>query len=365
MKIDVRKICVSELNDYWYSSNYQNNHVWPVSRGQMESLVSNPRSQSDDVVMVVAEKDNLFIAYVSVLIDRIEIKAEERKVAWVSSYWIDPEFKRSDVLEVLLSALCEEWDGSLLIFTSGRNKVIKDLKALKKQKDLEGVRFNMKSNLAESLAGQSVFAKAIKKVLPTADNFFNHFILPFLTEPGMKSRLSYNMMIKKRLNVEESALLFSKSPSNRSLRELNWIMSLPWTIRRGDLSVDEEVKYLHSITADELKQYFCVIYKNGVLIAIVMISIKDAQMAVPYYYSQDLDLSVIADLLFTEAWKNSTSYIDVYNSELVAEMKLKTAYYAFSKIREKHFFASPELKLENELVEQLTNTDGEGDSVLL
>jgi hypothetical protein len=107
------------------------------------------------------------------------------------------------------------------------------------------------------------------------------------------------------------------------------------------------------------------IYRSGKLISIVMITIRNTQMKLPYFYSADGDLAVIADLLFTEAWKNNISHIDVYDEKLVAEMKLKTAYFAFSKNRERIYFVSRSLVGDFPTADSVIVADGEGDVVFV
>lgn len=219
--------------------------------------------------------------------------------------------------------------------------------------------------MKELLPSRFPFTRHFKSMLGLGDKFFNHYVLPFLTEPAMKSRLAYNVMIKTSLDEEETKLLFQDNLSKRGHEELEWIMTFPWVLPENEKNKALRNKYFFSAIARPFKQYFCLVYKDGNLIAIVMITLKNKQLKVPYFHSSDFDLALIADLLFTEAWKNGMSYIDVFDEELVREMQLKSAFYAYSRAQERKYMVSSKIIGDLPLAASSRLSDGEGDVVFV
>ena len=250
-------------------------------------------------------KKVVIIGYRTVMADYIFNGSSQVKAGWISGTWVSPEYRRKGLATDLFEEIYTDWNGRLLYtnYAPASKKVYDKTGSFETYADHHGCRFHMKSNLAEILPSRFPIMKTIGKVLPTADKFFNHYVLPFLTEPGMKSRLSYNMMIKSTLNQEECELIFSDTLTHRTYDELDWILKYPWIIEVENIDKELEHKYFFSAAADVFKQYFCVIYRGGELVSIVMITVKNRQMKIPYYYTKDEDMGLIADLIFTEAWK--------------------------------------------------------------
>lgn len=367
MKFEIKKFNKLTLIDYLNSDKYRNSDIWPISFHRARSHCNNPRIDNSDILLIIAEAEGKILGYRTVMADIAFNGSERLKVGWISGTWVDPEFRRKGLATDLFEEINSDWNSQLMYtnYAPISKKVYDKTGVFENYFSTIGCRFHMKSDLAEILPARFPLAKSLGKILPTADNFFNHYILPFITEPGMKSRLSYNMVLKTRLNDDEVDLLFKNTLTVRGAKELNWILDYPWVKQVGE--IDEAVldKYFFSAAADLFRQYFCLIFKNEKLVAIVMITLRNKQMKVPYFYSYDADLALIADLIFTEAWKNSISYIDIYDETLVKEMKLKTAYYAFSKSRDRSYMVSKSLIDKFPNPSTITIPDGEGDVVFV
>lgn len=367
MKFEIRKFNKFTLNDYLNSEEYRKSDIWPISFHRAKSHCNNPRIEKDDVILAIAEVEGKIAGYRTVMADTVFNGKEAIKIGWSSGTWVDPEYRRMGLATELFEEMNSSWNDRLVNtnFVLASKKVFEKTGVFDSYFSSIGCRFHMKSDLADILPSRFPITKGLSKILPTADNFFNHYILPFITEPGMKSRLSYNMVLKTRLNEEEVALLFNNTLTARGVRELNWILDFPWVKQVGEIDDAVLDKYFFSAAADFFRQYFCLIFKNENLVAIVMITLKNKQMKVPYFYSADADLALIADLIFTEAWKNSISYIDIYNERLVKEMKLKTAYFAFSKSRDRSYMVSKSLIDKFPEPTTISIPDGEGDVVFV
>lgn len=367
MEINIKKYTRITLSDYLDSDEYRNSEIWPISFHRALSHMNNPRLDDNDVILTIAEKDGLIVGYRTVMADWAFNEDKKIKVGWISGTWVEQEYRRQGLATKLFDEIYSEWKGRLMYtnYAPASKKVYDKTGVFEVYASHSGCRFHMKSNMAEILPSRFPALKAIKKLLPTADNFFNHYVLPFLTEPGMKSRLSYSFIIKSKLNSEELDLLFSNTLTKRSEKEFNWILNFPWVKEISQMDEGILRKYFFSAAADVFKQYFIIVYKRGVLVSIVMFTIKNTQMKVPYYYSQDMDVGLIADLVFKEAWKNGVSYIDIYNENLTGEMKLKTAYYAFSKNRERNYMVSKDIIQEFPDANTVKVPDGEGDVVFV
>ncbi len=364
----IKKFTKSTLLEYLDSEEYAKSIIWPISKHRALSHINNPRLSDDDVILTMAVKENgQIIGYRTVMADWIYNEEKKVKVGWISGTWVDPEYRRKGLATILFDEIYKDWDGRLMYtnYAPVSKKVYDKTGAFDEYASHVGARFHMKSNLAEILPGRFPITRFFRRLLPSADSFFNYYILPFLTEPGMKTRLSYNFVIKKKLTSEELNLMLKDNLSRRSDNEMNWIMNFPW-VKNID-EIDKEVldKYFFSAAADMFKQYFILVYRRGVLVCIVMFTLKNSQMKVPYYYTQDLDLALISDLIFTESWKNGVSHIDVYDEDLCKEMKLKTAYFAFSKNRERKYMVSKKILNEFPDREGIRLSDGEGDVVFV
>lgn len=365
--LDIKTYNRASLAGYIVSDDFLHARRWPVSFNRALSLLNNPRLEAEDVILITAEKKGRLIAYRTVMSDYILNGDKKIKAGWICGTWVHPSFRRRKIATALFSEIHRLWKGRLMYtnYAPASKKVYDKTGVFGEYAVHEGMRFYVRADLSGILPKRFPVAGLALPLLKSMDLVYNYFVLPFVTDPAMKSRLAYRMEMKNTPDADETELLFRKSLTGRTAEDMKWINTFPWVMEMSEKNAVLKEKYFFSAVAKPFRQYFCSVNKDESTAAIAMITIKNSQLKMPYYYSADGDLSLLADLLFTEAWKNGITHIDIFDEALAREMSLKPAYYAWRKSQERKYMVSKDIITEFPHPSAVRIQDGEGDVVFV
>ncbi|PKP34787.1 MAG: hypothetical protein CVT98_10560, partial [Bacteroidetes bacterium HGW-Bacteroidetes-15] len=162
---------------------------------------------------------------------------------------------------------------------------------------------------------------------------------------------------------DEIIALFSKitdkSPSKRTVIELEWIFQYPWLVSspKGD-RIGE--KYFFSSSPKRFEQYIIKVSKKSELLGFLMINDTDGYISTPYIYCNEKDSNIFAKILLRHAARVGASRLTTYHEQIAKELKGLWPFGWLSLSQQRNFFATNEVV--NEFGESsLPFLEGDGD----
>lgn len=362
--ITISKLTVKELSIFINDTSLADRNILPISRQRAMSFMSNPRAVSSDVVMYLAYKFDELIGYRTVLPDIAYIDGVPLKVAWLSGSWVHPDYRRKGISLELLDAINKDWDQRVLTsnFAPYAKKVYDKTHNFTAITQSIGARFYLKTSLLKTYncgKHDNILKFGLEKLI----NFFN-------PTPLLRSFIS----IPKNVELEyftrpddELSSMFEESTNStltgRSRIEWNWILRFPW-MQPAPLGDRVAPKYFFASAPLAFSQYIIKVYKNKELIGMLHIQHSHTRLTVPYSYFEPENAEVIARIVLLHAKKLKTTFIALYNQQLINELYKYRMYFIGITKRKREYLAT------NYLAEKLKGSnirfsDGDGDCAFI
>ena len=227
-----------------------------------------------------------------------------------------------------------------------------------------GIRGFMKFNLHEVIPAKFPVYKKLEFLLNLSDKILNFILIPFQKIHHLKIRTN-NLKLEylAALNAELNKFIESHSTNEftkRSAIELEWIIQHPW-IKKNDALKTTPFEYPFSFLVKDFNQYFLKIEETGKLIGLLLISIRDGHMKVPYAYFEDHAAQQITKVIYNEAERQKSVTLTVFSPKLVHQMNAVSHPFLFKK-RIKRLIAIPK-ELSDFYLKHPQIQDGDGDVV--
>lgn len=319
MKIE--SITVSKLQDLINDNAFWRQSILPITKQRALSFVHNPRTQDDNVVLFCGYSKNRLIGYLCILPDYIYIDGNQQRIGLLSSWWVDPENRKSGV-------------GAFLL--------VKALKAY--QQKIVGIKYNKKSgavilrsNKFVELENNSILVADVwlrtKSLGPKKMHEYRSFRVatkPFIYMINMYNKaksVRFAKSIRDRIvrfeycnRVDNETDEFIKKKQDNSLfrraaSELNWILQYPWVLHSPDITMIKK-NYFFSSNA---KRFFNLVIKvkdNKNIVGFVMIKIRDEVLDVPYVYYEPPYIDGIMHIIIRHAIQLDIGVIRIYDMNI-------------------------------------------------
>lgn len=360
--MQIEEITVAGLPDFINSELWQQLTPKPLTKLRAISQFHNPRARGEDTALIIAHDSGTLIGLVGLLPHLINGQASQPACS-NSCWWAHPEKGNQLAIPLFLKAfaLCSE----RMFMTDCTPHTISILRKTNWFDFPEtscGIRGFLKINLHEIIPSKVPSARRFKPLLQFSDQVINLLLKPYRL--ALQSRFSSdNLKVEylRSLNKEHYQFIENHSQNEftrRSGKELEWIVQFPW-IKTPELGQGVDYPFSHLVKSFE--QYFITIYSSGKYIALLMVSLRDSHMKVPYAYFQDKDAREVLKVIYREALLKNVVTLTVFYPALVAAMESAAHPFIFKKKIERLVAVSKQL---SDLYRQFpTLQDGDGDVV--
>lgn len=334
----------------------------PISRHRAVSQIHNPRADEKDVLLVIATHQGKVVGYVGALPDYIYSGHQKQKTGWVSSFWVDPQYKTQKLAQTLFQRLAKEWGGMLTVTNS-----VPWMEGFYQRSGVfgptlfaHGLRSYLRLNLAELLPPKRSFFKAIEPILSRLDGFFNVFNDWRLSRSVLSLKIDPSLCVLENLTSREAEFIFQNSHhlTKRTLEDLNWILAYPWVEQREQK--DEDGKYYFSTHSARFQNWmYASLDAQGEVQGIVFLNLRENRLEVPYVFGGVAFKSKLPNLIKVLMVKHRVNMVSVIDQELSRIQAEQSDLFLYQKKIEKMFLIS---KVFGEL-EVARFQDGDGDGV--
>ena len=360
--MQIKEIKVAELPDFVNSELWQQLTPKPLTKLRALSQFHNPRAQGEDTALIIAYEKDTLIGLVGLLPHLINGQGSQPACS-NTCWWAHPEKGKQVAIPLFLKAfaLC----GQRMFMTDCTPHTIGILRKtnwFEFPETPKGIRGFLKFNLHEIIPRKLPSARKLLPLLKFSDQAMNILLAPYLIL--MRSRFSsedLKVEILSSLNKEQYQFIENHSPNEftrRSGKELEWIVQFPWVKTQED---GQGLDYPFSHLVKGFEQYFVSIISSGQPVALLMISLRDGHMKVPYAYFQDKNAIMVLKEIYREALLKNAVTLTVFYPPLVAAMDSSANPFIFQKKIKRLVAVSKQL---TGLYRQFPNLqDGDGDVV--
>ncbi|SFI12790.1 GNAT family N-acetyltransferase [Halpernia frigidisoli] len=338
--IELKTFNKTELESLIKSDDFKNFPFKPITIHRAVSHINNPRAKEDQTLLILAFSENKLAGYIGILPDEIYKNQQLFACGWLSTLWIDPNFRGKKIAQQLLSKACDEYSGHILIteFTPEAENMYKKSGYFDYQDSLKGRSYHLLSNLKNILPHKNkkwqtvypllnIFDFSVNSIIKAANNFKENNRLNFKTE----SHLNKESEDFIKLNSEKNSF-------NTDLREINWITNYPWILS----SKQKDENYHFSDYCENFEYVLLKIYNSGKLESIFIISIRDKNAKLHFVFGKQNGTS--SKILLHYLRKNNVSNFISFEKTLNEFLDKNIFFY--KKERNRKFLMHKTLKSE-------------------
>lgn len=385
--MQIREITIGELTDFVKSELYRQLEPKPITPLRAVSQSLNPQANANDVALIIAFEEKILVALAGILPGSIHGQAGE-KAASNTCWWADAHKGRQIAFPLLMKAFALSHERMFMTDLTPHTQSILEKTGRFIFPDLPlGMRGFLKFNLHEVLPVKIPSLQKFRPLLRLSDKTLNGLLWPFRkmnqsklkakgisvdTQSGQavfnRSSILQGKEIKTEilhsLNNDLYAFIDAHSKDEfigRPGKELEWIVNYPWITTNNQSPSAAWVNYPFSHIVKSFSQYFLHLSTSEKTLALLMISMRDGHMKVPYAYFDQNDAPLVIKEIYRQAVLNDAITLTVFLPELVNEMHSASHPFIFKKSIKRLAAVSRQL---SSLFEQYPRIqDGDGDVV--
>lgn len=356
--ITLKTLKRKELEDFISSGAFKQYDFLPITKHRALSHMKNPKATDEDTLLILAFDEEKLIGYVGCFPDCFVIDGKQIRYAWLSTLYVNPEYRKKRPAKALLKKVFEEYEGRIAIteFTKEAEALYNIMGVFEYVFPKEGKRYYFKTDAAKMIPEKKPETKALKPLFQTLDVAANLLVsiknLP-IKKPDFKYEILYRI-------DKESADFINEFSGVRNADEINTFIDQPWV-----LEGKKDEKYFFSSFAGTFKYFWIKIFdQNNTFKACILLQLRDGYLKIPYLFS-NTDLDEVVRFLNYFIVSNKIKAFTSYQTQLNKAIQQSKA---FSHIYERDF--NREYLFHKDLLELLPKDfnpnyqDGDGDCMM-
>lgn len=312
----IAEVTVGGLPDFINSSEYQLLDVKPITPLRAISQSKNPFASASDIALVYACENNSLLCFAGLL--PATINHNNGNSASNSGWWVNPQRGKALGLSLFLRAFNACKRRMFLTDCTAYTKEILDKTGyFKFLPPLIGKRWFMRFFFGARLKNKGYNMHTVNFV-GGIDSFLNRLYKPLL-QSGKKDDSSdgFEIIQCQKLNSDHTEFIEKHSGKyflSQDIDKLNWIISNPWVTAQTDT---DTVNYPFTYEVQSFSQHFLIIRKDDEVRAIVLISMRDKHVTLPFYYGSAQWINEVAGILKQHIISLRANSLILYNRELI------------------------------------------------
>lgn len=312
-----------ELEDFISSGAFRQYDFLPITKHRALSHIKNPKASDEDVLLILAFYEEKLVGYVGCFPDRFIIDGKEIRYTWLSTLYVNPEYRKKRPAKALLKKVFEEYQGRIAIteFTKEAEALYNITGVFEYVFPKQGKRYYFRTDAAKMIPEKNPETQPLKplfKILDAAANGLISIKSLTISKPDFKYEVLDQI-------DKESADFMTGFPGIRDADEINTFIDHPWV-----LEGKKEEKYLFSSFTDCFKYFWIKIFdQNNKLKSCFLLQLRDGYLKIPYLFSNtDLDETVrfLNYFMVTHKVKGFTSYQTQLNEAIQQSKRFSYIY---------------------------------------
>jgi hypothetical protein len=356
LTLQVKKIRLSELENFVNSKEFQNYEVIPISSIRAQSYLANPHGHPDDIVLYLGFIANKLVAFRSIFADTIHSDGQQLRFGWCSGAWVHNLFRRKGYSKQLLQEAYTDWNGKLMFtnYSPEAEKLIINSKRFQAIHQFEGCRAYAFVK-TEKLLNEKNYS--LPGLYPTL-NFIIRVGIRFnriFFRPSPPQSVAFEMLSQPDKDCYD---FLKQQPGNSFSQKdqafFNWLFQYPWL---SDKKTPDAVRYPFSVFSEAFSYQTIKVYDNKSFKGFFIFSLREGHLKTLFFYVPDLYLHEIALFLKNYCLKYEIERLTVYKKQLADELLKRKFPFLHAKRYGQKIYSTFQVSNQKQLIFQ----DGEGD----
>ncbi|WP_336703834.1 GNAT family N-acetyltransferase [Chryseobacterium indologenes] len=312
-----------ELEGFISSGDFQQYDFLPITRHRALSHIQNPKASDKDVLLILAFSEEKLVGYVGCFPDCFTIDGKEIRYAWLSTLYVNPEYRKKRPAKALLKRVFEEYEDRIAIteFTKEAEALYNIMGVFEYVFPKEGMRYYFRTDAAKMIPEKKPGTKPLKPLFKILDAAANGLIsIKNITA----SKPDFKYEVLDQID-KESADFINGFSGKRDADEINTFINHPWV-----LEGKKDEKYLFSSFAETFKYFWIKIFdKNNKLTSCFLLQLRDGYLKIPYLFvdsNADEVARFLKYFIVNYRVKGFTSYQTLLNKEIQQSKVFSTIY---------------------------------------
>ncbi len=292
--MEIKAYSVKDLKAALEQTSLWKTDVFPITKHRALSYVNNPRADSEDIVLLVAYEGNRVIGYIGAIPWKIYIENKEKKLAWLTGWWMDSEFRKTGIGRSLLYRILEIYDYDAMIpyYKSTSKRVFDASGRFINLKEYSGIKLLFRFNLSEILVRKIPgikFLRPLLKIVDAAANLFTN-IRQWLWKRNSSIYENYIFEHICCIDSETSAFIkkYRKNELSRYEEEdFNWIFSFPWILSTPVNDITLSDYYFSSVSKKYGLINIKIFDRNKKMAAFAVFRFREKNLNIPFYFCRE------------------------------------------------------------------------------
>lgn len=363
--MQIREITIGELDDFAKSGLWQQLQPKPITPLRAVSQSKNPRAHPGDVALVIAYEGNTLAGLAGILPDAVNGQVDQKAYS-NTCWWVNESEGRRLALPLFMKALAHCRERMFLTdMTPHTLAILEKTNWFEFPAMTSGRRGYLKFNLHEVLPAKRPNLGKLTPLIRLFDKGLNLLFSPLRMINRKRFGLkNIKVEIPGSLNQELHVFMEQHSShefTRRGALDLEWIVRYPWIKTQQEATLADAFNYPFSHIVHRFEQYFVHLSTSGKTIGLLLISIREGHMKVPYAYFDQNDAPLIVKAIYGQAVLKKAVTLTLFRPSLVEAMQSAPHPFLFRKSIRRLAAVSREL---SGLYRQYPDLqDGDGDVV--
>ena len=284
--ITIRTFNRAQLEEFVNSQEYAGLDFLPISRHRAMSQVRNPRVLDHHILLFMAYENDVPVAYLGALPDRIFLTGDNStECAWMSCIWVHEQYRGKQLAQKLVESCYKAWDKHLLgtEFAESSGRLFDKMGIFDDLQTKEGVKLYIRSDLYNILPPRKPVFKHIRGFLKVFDWLTNLLLdLRFLfikkDFQNFKHMSSIDGEVRDFIMRHQENELFRRSPG-----DLQWIIDNPWVMAGKE---DDMSRKYHFSSVDASFDFlpYTLYDADHNIVAFLIFTKRNGVLKLPYCY---------------------------------------------------------------------------------
>ena len=322
--MEFKTFTVADLEIALLSEDFWLTKTLPITKQKALSFCHNPRAEKDDPVLLVAYQDNQVAGYLGILPDKIFFNNADRKLGWLTSWWVDPCIATKGVGAILLYKALNTYPEGVGV-SGGSKEARKVLHGSRKfivLKPLKGIDIRFRFNASKAILRKFPSLKTFRAWFKIADVVLDEIVnlrrLLWERRNNIRQRLTFEYI--SSIDEETGRFIerhYRHDLTRKGKAELDWIMTYPWIVSAPQKDSASRRYYFSSISARFFYLGVKVFEQGNGMVGFLMLSVRNDRMSVVYSHFESRHAASIAAAAVYHALAMDVSTLRLYDEKLV------------------------------------------------
>lgn len=334
----------------------------PISYQRALSQINNPYCADDDIILWAAYQNASLVGYLGVLPDSFTLNNENKKIFWVSCFWVSDTHRTENLASQLFFLMLKSYRNSLFFsnFLFSLEKTYQGLGVFKPTQYIYGKTFYRNLCFAEIIQARYPDWEDYMPVYRATEKFINkalRFRYIFVRNYRTKYKIVENNVYDNEFDIFLQN--FKSAHANlaiRSASHFEWILTYPWILT--NISDQEAKRYFFSSKSNRFEYLSLKVYNKDELEGFALLKIRDKNLAVSYLYADDEHINCLSNYISVLMKKNNFDTVTCFEPRLSESLGRKHNGYIYRKTTKRPYIFPKNFEI-NAAVFQ----DGDGDCV--